>query len=51
MMGRRRKEKHVPKNRIYDNRTLETVLDEMAMKWAVKAEALERKNKQVAFKH
>jgi len=51
MIGRRRKEKHVPKNRIYDSRTLEQVLDEMAIKWALKAEELERKNKQIAFKH
>lgn len=47
-MRAKSREKHVPKNRIYDYRTLEQVLDEMAIKWATKAENMQRSKKQKA---
>lgn len=33
-----KKDKHGPKNRVYNARTLDEILDEMAIKWALKAE-------------
>lgn len=38
-----KKDKHGPKNRVYSARTLDEILDEMAIKWALKAERSHRK--------
>ncbi len=39
-----KKDKHGPKNRVYSARTLDEILDEMAIKWALKAEKTSTKD-------
>jgi len=48
---RRRDERRMPTNRLKDLRTLDDILDEMAVKWALRAEHMKHQHGGLAVKH
>lgn len=48
---RKRPERRVPTNRLKDLRNLDDVLDEMAVKWALRAEQMKYQHGGLAVKH
>lgn len=47
---RRRSERRTPLNRLKDARTLDDILDEMAVKWAIRADHIKQGQGKVAVK-
>lgn len=48
---KRRSERRMPTNRLKDLRTLDDILDEMAVKWALRAEHTRQSHGDLLVKH